>query len=65
MKDDRMTDEDDRDEWYPMKDDKMKDDTWRLERWMMVKRDMANRHDIFPEDDILDIITISRYNYHK
>ena len=23
------------------------------------------RHDIFPEDDILDIITISRYNYHK
>ena len=25
----------------------------------------AKRHDIFPEDDILDIITISRYNYHK
>ena len=28
------------------------------------KRDMANRHDIFPDDDILDIITISRYYYH-
>ena len=34
----------------------------------MVKRDMTDdksRHDIFPEDDILDIITISRYNYYK
>ena len=43
----------------------MKDDRWRDERWMMVKGDMVNRHDTFPEDDILDIITISRYNYHK
>ena len=48
-----------------MKDDKMKDDTWQQERWTMLKGDMANRYDIFPEDDILDIITISRYNYHK
>ena len=24
----------------------------------------AERHDIFPEDDKLDIITISRYDYH-
>ena len=31
----------------------------------MVKRDMVNKHDIFPDDNILDIITISRYNYHK
>ena len=48
-----------------MTDEEKKDDRWRDERWTMVKRDMANRHDIFPEDDILDIITISRYNYHK
>ena len=24
----------------------------------------AERHDMFPEDDIVDIITISRYDYH-
>ena len=48
-----------------MTDDERKDDRGRYERWMMIKGDMANRHDIFPEDDILDIITISRYNYHK
>ena len=48
-----------------MKDDNMKDDTWQQEGWTMTKRDMANRHDIFPDDDILDIITISRYYYHK
>ena len=48
-----------------MKDDNMKDDTWQQEGWTMTKRDMANRHDIFPDDDILDIITISRYNYYK
>ena len=36
-----------------MTDEEMKDDEWKM------------RHDIFPEDDILDIITISRYNYHK
>ena len=57
----KMTDEDGRDEWY----------TWRMTRWMMRHDEMideerhAKRHDIFPEDDILDIITISRYSYHK
>ena len=45
--------------WRMIHDDR-KDD-W----WTMVKRDIVNRHDIFPEDDILDIITISRHNYHK
>ena len=67
MKDDRMTDEDGRDEWYTwrMIRWRMRHDEWQDERWTMVKGDMANRHDIFPEDDILDIITISRYNYHK
>ena len=43
-----------------MTNDKRKDDRWRDETWMMVKRDITDRHDIFPEDDILDIITISR-----
>ena len=65
---------------WNMIDDYMKDDRWRDETWRMVKGDMTDerwqmarwnmtdvkdRHDIFPEDDILDIITISRYNYHK
>ena len=45
-----------------IKDDKMKDDIGGQERWMM--NDGKKRHDIFPEDNILDIITISRYNYH-
>ena len=40
-----------------MTDEEMKDDG--------LKRRHEIRHDIFPEDDILDIITISRYNYHK
>ena len=67
----KRTEEDGRDEWYTWKmtiwmmihDDDRRDD---MERWKM-KNDKrhAKRHDIFPEDDILDIITISRYNYHK
>ena len=51
-----------------MTDDERKDDRWRKERWQMTRWNMTDgkrRHDIFPEDDILDIITISRYNYHK
>ena len=61
MKDDKMNEEDGRDEWY----------TWKMAIWMMRHDKMTNeerytqRHDIFPEDDILDIVTISRYNYHK
>ena len=36
------------------------------EKWKMKDNKRHEiRHDIFPEDDILDIITISRYNYHK
>ena len=36
------------------------------DRWKMKHDERhAERHDIFPEDDILDIITISRYDYHK
>ena len=37
----------------------MKDDKRKKRKEM--QKDM---NDIFPEDDILDIITISRYNYH-
>ena len=48
--------------------DKMRHEGWQDEGWRMAKWNMTNdqdRHDIFPEDDILDIVTISRYNYHK
>ena len=48
--------------------DKMKHEGWQDEGWRMAKWNMTDdkdRHDIFPEDDILDIITISRYSYHK
>ena len=51
-----------------MTDGKMRHDRWQYERWQMKRWNMTDdkeRHDIFPEDDILDIITISRYNYHK
>ena len=51
-----------------MTDDKRRHDRWRKERWQMKRWKMTDgkmRHDIFPEDDILDIITISRYNYYK
>ena len=61
MKDDR---------WMMIHDNDKRDDMVKREdmqeRWKM-KDDKRHeiRHDIFPEDDILDIITISRYNYHK
>ena len=61
MKDDR---------WMMIHDNDRRDDMVKREnmqeRWKM-KNDKryARRHDIFPEDDILNIITISRYNYHK
>ena len=50
-------------------DDRREDMVWMKdthERWQK-KEDKrhAERHKLFPEDDILDIITISRYNYHK
>ena len=41
----------------------MTDERWHITRWNM--KDGKKRHDTFPEDDILDIITKSRYNYHK
>ena len=68
MNDDNMKYDTGRYERWQMKkgkmtDDKMKDETWRMTRGEM--NDGKRRHDIFPEDDILDIITISRYNYHK
>ena len=53
----------------------IQDERWQMIRWNMTDTERKNarwnmtddkeRHDIFPEDDILDIITISRYNYHK
>ena len=53
-----------------MNDDRWRDETWRMvkgdmtdERWQMTRgnmKDVKDRHDMFPEDDILDIITISR-----
>ena len=53
-----MTDEDDRRDDMVNKEDMQ-------ERWKMKNNERhARRHGIFPEDDILDIITISRYNYH-
>ena len=54
-----MTDEDERrDDMVEMKD--------THERWQKKEEERpAERHDRFLEDDILDIITISRYNYHK
>ena len=73
----KMTGEDGRDEWYIWKmtrwmmihDDDRRDDMVKIEdmqeRWKMKNDERhAKRHNIFPEDDILDIITISRYNYH-
>ena len=60
MKDDRwtMTDENDRRDDMVNKEDMQ-------ERWKMKNEERhAKRHDIFPKDDILDIITISRYDYH-
>ena len=53
-----MTDE----RWQITKGD-MIDERWQMTRWNM--KDDKERHDIFPEDDTLDIITISRYNYYK
>ena len=55
--------------WMMIHDDDRRDDMVKIEdmqeRWKMKNDERhAKRHDIFPEDDILDIITISRYNYH-
>ena len=53
--------------WNMTQDDR-RHDRWQKERWQMKRwkmNDGKRRHDIFPEDDILDIITISRYNYYK
>ena len=60
MKDDR---------WMMIHDDDRRDDMVKREDmqdiWKMTNdKRHAERHDIFPEDDILYIITISRYNYH-
>ena len=55
----KMIDEDDRrDDMVWMKD--------THKRWQRKEDERhAKRHEQFPEDDILDIITISRYNYYK
>ena len=46
-------------------DDDMVDKEDMHNRWKKNEdRRHAERHDIFPKDNILDIITISRYNYH-
>ena len=60
MKDDR---------WMMIHDNDRRDDMVKRKdmqkRWMMNDdKRHARRHDIFSEDDILDIITISRYDYH-
>ena len=53
-----MTDDDDR------RDDMVKREDMH-DKWKMKNgKRHAKRHDIFPEDNILDMITISRYNYH-
>ena len=59
-----------KDRWKMIHDDYRKEDMVKREDmqegWkMMDDKRHAERHDIFPEDDILNIITISRYNYHK
>ena len=50
------------------KDDRRDDMVWMKDthkRWRMKNDERhARRYGIFPEDDILDIITIRRYDYH-